>query len=86
MKGNTIQGGTNLILFDADTVLNSGGFDKRKAELEQKLKDLDINAKLFLFPNNKDDGDFESLLEELVQKNTHQIFIVTGKQIGRAHV
>lgn len=74
MKGNTIQGGTNLIVFDADTVLNSGGFDKRKAELEQKLKDLDINAKLFLFPNNKDDGDFESLLEELVQKNTHQKF------------
>ena len=74
MKDNTIQGGTNLIVFDADTVQNNGGFDKRKAELEQKLKDLDIKAELFLFPNNRDDGDFESLLENLVQKSTHQKF------------
>lgn len=74
MKKNTIEGGVNLIVFDADTIQNKGGFDKRKAELEQDFDNFDINAKLFLFPNNADDGDFESLLENLVQKNTHQNF------------
>ena len=47
---NTLEGGINLIVFDADTPLNGGGFEGRKKELMDKLKELDIAAEIFLFP------------------------------------
>ena len=32
----------------------------------------EIDYPLFLFPNNKDDGDFETLLENIINKDDHQ--------------
>lgn len=71
---NTLQGGTNLLIFDADTEQNQGGFAKRKQELTETLQRLGIEAEIFLFPNNQDDGDFETLVEQLTQTERHQRF------------
>lgn len=56
----------NLVIFDADTEQNDGGFEKRKAEIEKIKVDNSMNFELFLWPNNSDDGDFESLLIEMI--------------------
>ena len=71
---NTENGGKNLIIFDADSPQNGGGFTKRKNELEETLKKLGVEADVFLFPNNRDDGDFETLIARLVQNDKHKRF------------
>ena len=71
---NTENGGKNLIIFDADSPQNGGGFTKRKNELEDTLKKLGVKADVFLFPNNRDDGDFETLIAQLAQKEKHKRF------------
>lgn len=72
---NTLEGGRNLIIFDSDTEDTNGGFDStRKKILSTFSEDVTIDG-LFLFPNNQDDGIFENLLEQLMQKEMHKAFI-----------
>ena len=71
---NTAEGGRNIIIFDADSEENLGGFRQRKDDLESKLKKLDITAELFLWPNDNEDGDFETLLESIARKDLHKQF------------
>lgn len=71
---NTLEGGTNLIIFDADTPLNEGGFKERQKNLLQKLDELEITAELFLFPNNHDDGCFEDLLLKIALFDRYKTF------------
>lgn len=72
---NTIEGGRNLLIFDADNIgIDNGGFKKRTQFLEEKRDKLGVEFDLFLFPNNYDDGDFETLLERIVRKEKHKPF------------
>lgn len=71
---NTIEGGINLIIFDADSPENSGGYSRRKNELEDKFSKLGITGELFLFPDDSNDGDFESLLEKVARRDLHDSF------------
>lgn len=71
---NTLEGGINLIIFDADTILNKGGFENRRSYLINKLNELNISAELFLFPNNHDDGCFEDLLLMIALKDKYKRF------------
>lgn len=71
---NTAEGGRNLIIFDADCVENLGGYKQRKEDLKAQLNDLEITAELFLWPNDQDDGDFETLLESIARKDLHKQF------------
>lgn len=71
---NTVEGGTNLIIFDADTAINGGGYNIRRQEIETKLRDLHIQADIFLWPDNCNDGDFETLLESIARKDLHERF------------
>lgn len=64
-KQNSLERGKNIVIFDADGAENGGGYETRKGELMQKKEDLGIEFELFLFPNNKDDGEFETLLKQL---------------------
>src|SRR3989339_70754 len=73
-KENTDQGIKNIIIFDADDKLNKGSYSKRKQYLESKQKELDVNFECFLFPNNADDGDFELLLEKIINPK-HKILL-----------
>lgn len=56
----------NLVIFDADMPENGGGFEKRKKDLTDKLKSMGVQFELSLFPNDKDDGMFEHLLERII--------------------
>lgn len=72
---NTLEGGKNLVVFDADTKENGGGFESSlKRILSTFGDDVSIDG-VFLFPNNHDDGIFENLLEQLMQKENHKVFI-----------
>lgn len=62
-----------LIVFDADSVQNGGGFTSRKEELERVING-NSKTKLFLFPNNSADGDFETLLEQIANKANNERF------------
>ena len=64
MQRNTDNGIKNLVIFDADFP-KEGGFEKRKAELLSVKAEKGVDFELFLFPNNKDDGTYEHLLEHL---------------------
>lgn len=62
-------GDTSIVIFDADTEQNFGGYNKRKQEIEKIKNDNAMDFELFLWPNNSDDGDFESLLIEMINQN-----------------
>lgn len=67
LKENQDGNRQSLIIFDADFGLNNGGFEKRKNQIKESLREIMINNyKIFLFPNNNDDGDFEILLEKII--------------------
>lgn len=71
---NTAEGGINLIIFDADNSANGGGYNKRKNELSTKLSELGIIADIYLWPDNHNDGDFETMLESIARKDLHEHF------------
>ncbi|MEI0518795.1 DUF3226 domain-containing protein [Brachyspira murdochii] len=50
-----------IIIFDADD-----DYNKSKINIEDQIYKLDIkNDKIFLFPNNKDNGNLEILIEKI---------------------
>ncbi len=74
MQGNAIEGIKNVVVFDADGPENGGGFSVRKQEILNILDQSNMKADLFLFPNNHDDGDVETLLEQIARRDLHQQF------------
>ena len=87
-KGDFIQK-KNIIIFDADDPSkDNGGFQNRKNKIENKIENMikgfkdKIDYPLFLFPNNKDDGDFETLLENIINPKHQQLLDCFGKYEG----
>jgi hypothetical protein len=90
MKGNMDNGGTNLVIFDADN-----DFNRRKEEIGAWKKNNRLAFKLFLFPNNQGPGALEDLLESIIVDTNKPIFECwdkfedclqrwAGKKIGKA--
>jgi hypothetical protein len=67
-KENSDAGGTNLLIFDADSEVNKGGYRVRSAYLATQKNELSIDFEQFLFPNDADEGDFETLLESIINQ------------------
>ncbi len=61
MKMISANGGTNLVIFDADD-----DFEKRKGELLLWKEHQNVTFELFLFPNNNDIGELEDLWEQII--------------------
>jgi hypothetical protein len=61
----------NIVIFDADDAYNGGGYKIRYQELLNVQNQMKVEFDLFLWPNNHDDGDFESLLELMINSE-HQ--------------
>lgn len=57
-KNSEKEEGINLLIFDADQT----DFTTTKQNLESWKKELNINYEIFLFPNNKDKGNLETIL------------------------
>lgn len=66
---NFKKGIKNLLIFDADI-----DFKARKAELEKNLFLADFQTDIFLFPNDVDPGDLETVLENIIQEENQVIF------------
>jgi len=60
-----------LVIFDADTSKNKGGFVTRKKQIEDYALPLDD---IFLFPDNQNDGALEDLLENIINNKNKPIF------------
>lgn len=74
MQANTDAGGKNIVVFDADSSKNNGGFAKRREELLQKRDELGLDFDLFLWPDNQHDGDVEVLMETTARKDLYPEF------------
>lgn len=74
MMEKVLSKDTIAVLFDADFPNTGGGVEKRREDVLQQLHAFNIPAKVFLWPNNQSDGDFERMLEEIVRKDIHQLF------------
>ena len=74
MRANSDSGEKNLVVFDADTTANNGGFAMRQKELLEKGKALGLSFELFLWPNNQSDGDVEVLMESIARKDLYPEF------------
>ncbi|NIJ46594.1 hypothetical protein FHR24_003084 [Wenyingzhuangia heitensis] len=61
MNKNSDNDGVNLLIFDSDN-----DFTQRKDDLTNWKTGKKVNFELFLWPNNKDNGDFEILLENII--------------------
>lgn len=68
-KENTENKGINLVIFDSDYKRNGGGIETRKKYIQNVLKDNSISAEIFLLPNNKDEGNLETLLENIINQD-----------------
>lgn len=70
--------GYNIILIqDADNPVKDpymGGFVNRMGYLNKIKSKYSINFETFLFPDHKNDGDLESILETLVLKDKYNLF------------
>lgn len=63
-----------LILIDADTVAKGYGFAKRKADIDDELQRLKLSVPYFIYPNNNDDGEVETLMESAARHDLHKVF------------
>ncbi len=61
---NTDKGGTNLVIFDADTNCTN-----RQQEIQQIRTTLGISFELFLMPDNVLNGCCENLLTSIINQN-----------------
>lgn len=63
-----------LVLADADTVAKEWGFAKRKQDIEEKMLVNNVSFSFFLYPNHRDDGDVEVLMESIARRDLHSVF------------
>jgi len=66
--GQKREGGKNIIIFDADYTgrEKDHGFQEKKKYIDQVKTELNIDFDLFLFPDNKNDGTLETMLESCI--------------------
>ena len=76
MRANVDEGGKNLVIFDADFPGNSGGFAARRDELISNRDSIGIDFELFLWPDNKSDGDVECLMEQIARRDLYPEFFI----------
>jgi hypothetical protein len=66
---NTFLDGINITIFDADT-----NFASRKAQIDRIISDNGLQTVLFLFPNNADPGNLDTLLRNISNPEYATIF------------
>ena len=68
LRQNTNQGGINLVIFDADEDIEA-----RRNELLSIREKYDVEFELFLLPNDKDAGELEDLLEQIINPDNQPV-------------
>ena len=68
MNRTSADSGVNLVIFDADA-----DFEDRKKKLILWKERCHVDFELFLFPNNKDTGELEDLLEKIINPENQPV-------------
>ena len=68
LRQNTDAGGVNLVIFDADD-----NYESRKTELLAIKDAFGVEFELFLLPNDKDAGELEDMLENIINPNNQPV-------------
>ena len=68
LRQNTDAGGKNLVIFDADD-----DCEARRNELLSIQDEFGVEFELFLLPNNKDAGELEDMLEQIINPNNQPV-------------
>lgn len=68
LRQNTDAGGKNLVIFDADD-----DCEARRQELLAIQEEFGVEFELFLLPNNKDAGELEDMLEQIINPNNQPV-------------
>lgn len=63
-----------IVLADADTIAKRQGYAQRKAKIENDMVTHAVSFPYFLYPNNQDDGDVETLMESAARRDLHTVF------------
>ncbi len=66
------EGNSVLVILDADFAAKGWGYARRHEDVMEKMRRNGLDFPLFLYPNNSDDGDVETLLESLARKDLHR--------------
>lgn len=74
MVVNTLEEGRNVVIFDADTEDNCGGYRARSSEILSERDRMGVDFDLFLMPDNSEDGDFETVIDAIARKDLHKDF------------
>lgn len=69
MSKNSDNDGTNLLIFDADK-----NYSERLQEIIEWRNKNNLDFEIFLWPNNKDTGDLETVLERIINPKNKPIF------------
>lgn len=69
MQKNSDNDGTNLLIFDADA-----DFTERHTEINNWKEENKLDFEIFLWPNNQDSGDLETVLENIINPANKLIF------------
>ena len=68
LRQNTDAGGKNLVIFDADD-----DCEARRQELLDIQEEFGVEFELFLLPNDKDAGELEDMLEQIINPNNQPV-------------
>ena len=68
LRQNTDAGGKNLVIFDADD-----DCETRRQELLAIQEEFGVEFELFLLPNNRDAGELEDMLEQIINPNNQPV-------------
>ena len=63
-----------IVFADADSIAKGYGFVKRKREIDNGMAINAVSFSYFIYPNNKDDGDVESLMEAAALYAPNKVF------------
>ena len=63
-----------IVIVDADTVAKGYGYNKRKEEIEKGMATNSISFSYFIYPNNNDNGDVETLMEAAALYAPNKVF------------
>lgn len=68
LRQNSNQGGVNLVIFDADE-----NAEARRKELLAIREQYGVEFELFLLPNDKDAGELEDMLEQIINPDNQPV-------------
>jgi hypothetical protein len=74
LKDNSENGGTNLVIFDADEKgRGNNSFVNAIQSLSDIKKNHQVNFDFYLWPNNCGDGEIENLIRQLIQPSREPV-------------